>query len=95
IMNSTSAIYWHSDGGPVLHSGSAFLVRTNKAMFGVTAKHVYEGYLASAASEPMVYQVNDLAIPFEERLISVGADVDIATFRVTPAELAYLASVRK
>lgn len=87
IMSSTSAIYWHSHGGPVLHSGSAFFVRTEKAIFGVTARHVYEGYLASAASEPMVCQVGSLVIPLEERLIAVGTDVDIATFRVTPSEL--------
>jgi hypothetical protein len=90
IMSSTSAIYWHSHGGPVLHSGSAFFVRTEKAIFGVTARHVYEGYLASTASEPMVCQVGGLVIRLEERLIAVGIDVDIATFRVTPAELANL-----
>jgi hypothetical protein len=90
IMNSTSAIYWHCHGGPVLDSGSAFFVRTGDAIFGVTARHVYEQYLASAASEPMVCQVGSLVIPLEERFIAVGTDVDIATFHVPAAEVADL-----
>jgi hypothetical protein len=93
IMNSTSAIYWHTDGGPVLSSGSAFFVRTPKATFGVTARHVYEGYLNAAQSSPLICQIGNLVITFEDRLIATGIDVDIATFHVTPAELADLGNI--
>jgi hypothetical protein len=93
IMNSAAVIYWYADGGPVLHNGSIFFVRTTKALFGITARHVYEGYLESAEVEPMICQIGNLVVRPRERLIGMGTDVDIATFSITPGELNELGNV--
>src|SRR5208283_3911044 len=93
ITNSTTAIYWHADGGPVLHNGSMFFVRTKNALFGVTARHVYEGYLKCAEAEPTICQIGNLVVNPRERLIGTGTDIDIATFHITPSELAELGNI--
>lgn len=93
IEKSTTAIYWHADGGPVLHNGSMFFVRTKKALFGVTARHVYEGYLKCAEVEPMICQIGNVVVTPKERLIGTGIDIDIATFRIRPSELAELGNI--
>ena len=62
ITKSTTAIYWHADGRPVLHNGSMFFVNTGRALFGVTARHVYEEYLECADAEPTICQVGNLVV---------------------------------
>jgi hypothetical protein len=93
IMKSTAVIYWHADGGPVLHNGSIFFVRTKKALFGVTARHVYEGYLERAEAERTICQIGNLIVDPNDRLIDTGRDIDIATFHITPIELAELGNI--
>jgi len=93
IENSTSVIYWYSDGGRVSHNGSIFFLDTRKALFGVTARHVYEGYLESDKAEPMICQIGNLVIDPKERLIGMGTHLDIATFRITRKELAELGNI--
>ena len=90
VVNSTAVIYWHADGGPILHNGSMFFVHTKRALFGVTARHVYEEYLERAETEPTICKINNLKVNLKDRLIGTGTEVDIATFRVTPVELANL-----
>jgi hypothetical protein len=93
IATSTSVIYWHSDGGPVSHNGSMFFLDTRKALFGVTARHVYEGYLESDKAEPMICRIGNLVIDPKERLIGMGTHLDIATFHITRQELAELGNI--
>jgi hypothetical protein len=93
ITRSTTAIYWHTDGGPVAHNGSIFFVGTKSALFGVTARHVYEEYLKDADAGPTICQIGDLVVNPKERLISTGTDIDIATFDITPRELAELGNI--
>jgi hypothetical protein len=93
IERSTAAIYWHADGGPVLHNGSMFFVRTEKALFGVTARHVYEEYLECAEAAPTIFQINDLVVAPKGRLIGTSTEIDIATFHITHSELALLGNI--
>src|SRR5271154_292366 len=94
IVRSTAVLYWHADGGPVLHNGSMFFLDTKKALFGVTARHVYEGYLRAREQGPMTCQIGNLVFDPTERLIDLGRDVDIATFRVTEQEIAELGRLK-
>jgi hypothetical protein len=43
-----------------------------KALFGVTARHVYERYLERAEAEPTICQIGNLVVNLKERLIGTG-----------------------
>lgn len=62
------------------------------ASFAVTAEHVYDGYLEDRAARRIrSCQIGNVAFDDpEDRLIARGKHlgIDIATFRVTPAEIA-------
>lgn len=72
-------------------NGSAFILNAGAGPFLVTAGHVYEGYVAAHnEAEKIVCQVGNAAFPIMDRLIENGHErgVDIATFRITAAEIA-------
>lgn len=80
-------------GTTSVNNGSAFFLDTGDRLFGVTAAHVIDGYVAEKArSHRTVCQLGNLQIDPEERLISKGDRdiVDIATFRVSRDEVARL-----
>jgi hypothetical protein len=73
--------------GATVHSGSIFFLYTEQALFAVTARHVFEGYMRCANERPIVCQIDGVPFSPEKRLIAAGSDaVDIATFRITEKE---------
>jgi hypothetical protein len=91
IGESVSAIHWGNPRDGAAHSkhnnGSIFFINTGKGIFGVTAKHVYHGYVQRALEEPVVCQIDNLRFDPIQRLVSEGHQCDIAIFRLTDAEL--------
>jgi hypothetical protein len=75
------------DGESVhLTNGTAFFVKTQEAVFGVTAAHVARGFLEDKARNPRTVCAlldSETEIDLQRDLIGMGAEVDIATFRVT------------
>jgi hypothetical protein len=89
IHKSTSVLQWGDPRQTASNHGSCFFLRTDRTLFGVTAKHVYHAYLASKASTPtIICQLDNIRFDPRERFIAEGRECDIATFVVSPAELA-------
>jgi hypothetical protein len=92
MHRSTAVLQWrnlYSDEPP--SHGSMFFVNTGSALLAITARHVYEAYVASAANDPKVTcQINNIRFDPGERLICSGVDCDVATFALRPAELTEL-----
>ena len=74
--------------GRRMKNGSAFFLFLGDRVFAVTAAHVYRGYLESKRLGRIV-ECNLGNLPFdpELRLVGLGADVDIATFSISPDDL--------
>jgi hypothetical protein len=63
-------------------------VRTPAGILGITAGHVLDGFIAARrARHEIAATLGGLTLDLEERLIARGNSVDIATFRVSEAEL--------
>jgi hypothetical protein len=81
---------WTPDLGP-LRQGSMFFLDCGRGPFAVTAAHVYKQYLEDNQNKRVRGpQLANMAFNLPDRLIAWGEDlgVDIATFRITPAEIA-------
>ena len=73
------------------HHGSMFFLDCGRGPFAVTAGHVYDAYLEHVHERHVRgTQVGDIGFDPQERLIASGKHLglDIATFRITPAEIA-------
>jgi len=73
--------------------GSVFFLDCGRGPFAVTAGHVFDQWVRDRAERRIRgYQIGNLGFDLEERLIDSGADrkIDIATFRISPAEIAAL-----
>lgn len=71
--------------------GSMFFVDCGRGPFAVTAAHVFEQFVEDRAQRRVRgCQISNLGFNPEERLIASGKHlgIDIATFRVTPDEIA-------
>ena len=71
--------------------GSMFLLDCGRGAFAVTAAHVFDGFLGDRQTHRVrSCQIGNVGFNPEERLIASGAQqgIDIATFRVTPEEIA-------
>jgi hypothetical protein len=71
--------------------GSMFFLDCGRGPFAVTAGHVFEQFVEDRAQRRVRgCQIGNVGFSPEERLIAWGKDigVDIATFRVTPQEIA-------
>jgi hypothetical protein len=86
MLNSTSAIYW-TRRGKILNNGSMFFVDTGKQLLGVTARHVYHGYVEAVLKEPTNCHIDELRFDPIQRLVSEGKITDIATFSITQEEI--------
>ena len=92
-------LFWLT--GPVgtglMRNATTFFVDAGQGVFGVTAGHVYDAYLEHKRSGGGPCHVGMLGLTFdlETRLIDRGRTVDIATYRLRPAEVGRLgATVR-
>jgi hypothetical protein len=94
-------IYWvigrHADGAPIARNGTAFLLDAGEGVFGVTACHVIDGWIRDrkAGTGPLCIATNGnpLVLDWDNRVIAAHAGIDIATFRITPQEVANLGKV--
>jgi hypothetical protein len=71
--------------------GSVFFLDCGQGPFAVTAGHVFEKFIEDRRLRRVrSYQIGNIGFDPEERLIAWGKDLglDIATFRVTPEEIA-------
>jgi hypothetical protein len=91
VCASTPMLSWHgprTGGGVVSVGGSAFLIRTQTGVFGVTAGHVVDGFIAARRTcRGLMATLGGFSFNLEECLIGRGNRVDIATFRVREADL--------
>ena len=87
-------LFWLT--GPVgtglMRNATTFFVDAGQGVFGVTAGHVYDAYLEHKRSGGGPCHVGMLGLTFdlETRLIDRGRTVDIATYRLRPAEVGRL-----
>jgi hypothetical protein len=81
-------------GKPDHEQGSIFFLDCGRGPFAVTAGHVYEKYRKDSTERLLVgCQLENHAFDLKDRLIDNGlskADIDIATFRITPEEIGRL-----
>lgn len=79
--------------GVHLTNGTAFFVQTPRALFGVTAAHVVNKYIADSSRDRSIVcglLDSDTPLDLPSDLIAVGRNVDIATFRVHESTIAKL-----
>ena len=95
VMAYVDALFWtHPRGGGVfVHAGtghgSLFFLDLGGPTFAVTADHVLASYLKAKSEEPrLLCSIAGLILSPEERLIDRDPELDLATFRVSRAELA-------
>jgi hypothetical protein len=71
--------------------GSVFFLDCGRGPFAVSAGHVFQQFQRDREERRVRgYQIGNIGFDLEERLIDCGTDrkIDIATFRITPAEIA-------
>jgi hypothetical protein len=84
-------------GGAVsIRNGTAFFLRTNEAIFGVTAAHVIEGrgswreHCETYGATPLRLGGRDgasLLLEWDARAVDIDLRMDIATFMISPREV--------
>ncbi len=92
LCGSTPGLCWQAwprvSPVRIWQGGSAVLIRTPVRILGVTARHVVDSYLkCKRASSEIEAVMGGLRFDLEERIISRGRRVDIATFRVEESDL--------
>jgi hypothetical protein len=84
-------VFENAEIGIALRNGSAFLVDLGCGVFAVTGAHVFKEYLrAKKTAGAIGCQLGNLLFDPEVQLISCRDDLDIATFRVSPAEAEWI-----
>jgi len=87
-------LWWVSktkEGDLRLRNGSASLVDFGAGIFVVTAAHVFKEYLqAKEVADGLVCQLGNALFEPDRQCIDCRDDLDIATFRVTSAEIAQI-----
>jgi hypothetical protein len=92
IQPCVAPLHWQKAGSSWPSSGSAFFVDTGTAMFGITAKHVYDAFEEEANLDPSLvcWFYNYPFVDLRARLISKGRECDVATFEILPSEITRL-----
>ncbi|TKB60376.1 MAG: hypothetical protein E8D48_13280 [Nitrospira sp.] len=89
IIRSTCVpFWWHgidAEGKYRIHrNGTVCFLQTGKRLVGVTARHVFNGYLIAKAAQPDIRcQFGGVLINPETRLIAENTVLDLATFDVS------------
>lgn len=74
-----------------LTNGTAFFAKTPRAIFGVTADHVVDGFLAAKAANPRtICHLLDNEFALDAAVMSRGRTADIATFKISETIVAKL-----
>jgi hypothetical protein len=87
VRSHTCPIWWYengkSSGDAILHNGTITFVNTGGVVIGITACHVFHGYMADKKSNPAVKcQIGNATAEPERYLISADVDSDLATFQL-------------
>jgi hypothetical protein len=92
ITSLTAPLYWVIRDGKTIRSrnGSTFFLDAGEGVFGVTAAHVLVGRRDNLAEFNVIAtQIgHDLQVDIDSRIIALDEKIDIATFRITPEEIA-------
>jgi hypothetical protein len=93
----TTALYWQfrdSDGTHHTKNGSLFFIDIGSHPFAITASHVLAEYRRDVATFAEIGELriagdnrSSLAIDLPTRLIAEHSGIDIATLRISPAEI--------
>lgn len=76
-----AAFWWHSPTAGIMHNGTVCFVDTGQRIIGITADHVYQGYLDDRAqNDKFVCQFGNQVVRPEDRLIDRNKRFDLATF---------------
>jgi hypothetical protein len=98
VGSITAPLFWslrNSDGKEQIKNGSVFFLNTGNNLFGVTACHVVQECLRDTTSpmfvQSMVGTAGGPVLPIHlgDRIIDANARLDIATFEITLAEIAF------
>ena len=83
MLSLCSPLWWESERKFVVHSGSMCVVKTPKAVFGITDNHVFEQYQKDKADMKDVFcQLGSGPFDPIENIISHNWYWDLATFRL-------------
>lgn len=94
ITSITAPLYWVWQEGDRLQvrNGSCFFLDAGEGVFGVTAAHVIRGFQSARSEHARIScQIGTDAIfdiDGKNALIAIHDEIDIATFRITRAEVA-------
>jgi hypothetical protein len=93
----TAPLFWYfrDDSGVKFKNGTTFFLDAGLGVFAVTACHVVEECFKDTKSPTFLRcaiggQWPSIPISLGDRLIDAHHDLDIATFRVTPAEVKHI-----
>jgi hypothetical protein len=94
VTSLTAPFYWivrRSDSKLLVRNGSAFFLDAGEGIFGVTANHVLDGLREDRANYKVVacQLGRELQVDLDQRnrIIDAHAGIDIATFRMSTAEV--------
>lgn len=94
----TAPIFWYNPQAPpgsrIINNGTMFFLRLPKALIGVTAEHVYQGYLDAVNKNSTVRcRLHSLEFDFYSRLRDRSKELDLATFNIIEEDLSKLNQV--
>lgn len=92
--STVEPLFW-TVGAPdreLIRNGTTFFINAGQGIFGVTAGHVFDAYVAHKRDGGRQCHVGMQGVTFdlEARLIDRGRDLDIATYRIEPREIGRL-----
>ncbi len=91
ITKYVAPLFWiqpQKEGFKVINNGTTFFIYTPIKTFGVTADHVFQGFIkAKVKNQSLICRIHNLIIDLEDRLIDRNKELDIATFHISPQEV--------
>jgi len=94
----TVPIFWYDPQAPpgsrIINNGTMFFLRLPKALIGVTAQHVYQGYLDAVNKNATIRcRLHSLEFDLCSRLLDSSKELDLATFNIIEEDLSKLNQV--
>jgi hypothetical protein len=90
-LRTCRPLYWHDRRVPFpkeMRGGSCFILRFGQRLVGITAAHVLAAYGRDRERNPAtVCQLRLMSFALHDAIIDCDADLDIATFGLSEAEL--------
>lgn len=87
VRSHACTVWWFDDALPVgqsiLHNGTITFVNTGDEVLGITAYHVYEGYLHDKSKNPMLKcQMGNVTVEPEKYVVTIDPVHDLVTFKL-------------